>query len=150
MPSIQKNESRSAPCAPAAQREMPLMPLLTMWFCRPRPQGCSGLTTDQIDEISGPVSTLSGTKLPSKRFPITTGAPRRRRPGWGQRSIPEMETAMKRLRVLSAAAVLIAILPLATASASRAAGWGWHHRHFHHHGGAAGSWNSHPRNAESA
>jgi hypothetical protein len=57
---------------------------------------------------------------------------------------------MKRLRALSAAAVLIAILPLATASASRAAGWGWHHRHFHHHGGAAGSWNSHPRNAESA
>jgi hypothetical protein len=58
---------------------------------------------------------------------------------------------MKRLRRLGAAAVLSAILTFATASASLARHhhhhWGWYH---HYYGGRAGSWNSHPRNAESA
>jgi hypothetical protein len=61
---------------------------------------------------------------------------------------------MKYLRLLSATAVMTAILSLATASTSLAARHHHHHsgRGYHHYygGGGAGSWNSNPRNAESA
>jgi hypothetical protein len=69
----------------------------------------------------------------------------------GQR---EMELTMKYLRLLGATAVMTAILSLATASTSLAARHHHHHwgRGYHHYygGGGAGSWNSNPRNAESA
>ncbi len=62
---------------------------------------------------------------------------------------------MKRLRLLSVVAALTVILPVATASTGLAA---WHHHghywgggyHHYYYGGRGGSWNSSPRNAESA